>query len=173
MKKNIFTVVVITLVMSLGSATGQELKSKVKADDLKAQVQALNDKMARANVSGDFDAILSIYADDIIYMPNYAPMIRGKEAMIENEKKMAESGAKITSMTLTTLEVTDLGSMVYEIGAYGMAMEIPGMEMPWADKGKYVSIYRKKKDGSLEMVVDIWNTNVNPWEKAEVKDKPE
>jgi ketosteroid isomerase-like protein len=172
MNKKIFTAITLAMMLLTGTTTiGQDMKSKT--EDLKAKVQAINDKMARANVSGDFDAILSIYADDVIVMPNYGPIVKGKEAMVEHEKKMAESGAKIISMTLTTLEVTDLGSMVYEIGNYGMAMEIPGMEMPWADKGKYVSIYRKLKDGSLEMVVDIWNTDTNPWEMMQGKDKPE
>jgi ketosteroid isomerase-like protein len=173
MKKKIFTVIAISLFLLLGNVTGQELRSKIKTEDLKAQVQTINDKVARANVAGDMEAIYSVYADDIVYMPNYAPMIRGKEAMRKMDKEMEETGAKIISMTLTTLEVSDMGGMVYEIGTYGMAMELPGTQSPWADKGKYVSIYRKLKDGSLEMVVDIWNTDTNPWERMQEKDKSE
>jgi uncharacterized protein (TIGR02246 family) len=164
MKKKIFIVVTLAMIfLGMSSSMGQDMKSKMKTEDLKTKVQAISDKMARANVAGDMETVYSLYADDIVLMPNYGPMIKGKEGIKEYDEKMAESGGKIISMTLTTMDVTDLGTMVYEIGTYGMSMEIPGMEAPWADKGKYVSIYRKKKDGSLEMIVDIWNTDVNPW----------
>ena len=165
MKKNILTICLIafTIIFS-GALFSQTIEPGKSLSDLKAQVQAMNDKLAKANVAGDLKTVASVYADDIVYMPNYGPMIRGKEAMMAHEKKNLESGAKMTSMNLTTLEVTDMGDMVYEVGSYSLSMELPGMDKPWADKGKYVSIYRKLEDGSLEMVVDIWNTDVNPWE---------
>jgi len=176
MKKNIFAICMIALALVFsGAAIGQTMTKASKKDNkLKDQVQAVNDKLAKANVSGDMDAIADLYADDVVYLPNYGPMIKGKEGMEEFEKKMMESGAKMTSMTLTTMEVMDFGEMVFEIGTYALSMEIPGMDQPWADKGKYVSLWRKAKGGNLEMVVDIWNTNVNPWEmmKGKSMEKP-
>lgn len=173
MKSNIlfFSLIALALIFNI-PATGQKMQSKKKSGDLKEQVQALNDKLAKASLESDHETLKSIYADDIIYLPNYGPIIKGKESMMEYEKKMAESGARMISMNLTTIEVADMGDMVYEIGTYQITMEIPGMGQPWPDKGKYVSIYRKLKDGSLEMVVDIWNTNVNPWEMM-MDEKPE
>jgi ketosteroid isomerase-like protein len=70
------------------------------------------------------------------------------------------------------MEVMDLGDMVIEVGTYVITMDIPGMEQPWADKGKYVSVWRKTKGGGMEMAIDIWNTNVNPWEMMGGMDKP-
>jgi ketosteroid isomerase-like protein len=170
MKKNSIAMILLAAVMFSGSmAVGQETISHKKTDKLKEQVQEFNNKFAEANVSGNVEAVASFYADDITYMPNYAPMVRGKEAIMEQDKKMAESGVKMISMTLTTLEVTDMGDMVYEIGNYAIEMAMPGVPQPVSDKGKYVSIYRKLKDGSLEMVVDIWNTDVNPFMEMEDK----
>jgi ketosteroid isomerase-like protein len=171
MKKNIFTIWIIGISLFLSlTVTGQKITVEAKAGDLKAKVQALNDKMARAMVAGDNETVYSMYADDIVLMPNYSPMVRGLKAIKEGDDEMEEAGVKITAMTLTTLEVMDLGDIVYEIGTYGMAMEMPEMSMPWADKGKYVTIFRKLKEGSLEILVDIWNTDVNPWEAMQKKD---
>lgn len=170
MKKSILAISLLAAILYSGIvATGQEIRSHKMTDKLKEQVQEMNNKYAEANMSGDAEAVASFYADDIIYMPNYAPMIRGKEAIMEQDKKMAESGMKMTSMVLTTLEVKDMGDMVYEIGNYTIEMAMPGIPQPVSDKGKYVSIYRKLKDGSLEMVVDIWNTDVNPFMEMEEK----
>lgn len=168
MKKNILTASIIIMVVAFSiPVSGQFQSAEKKSDKLKDQVQALSDKMARASVNGDTKTVYSLYADDVVYMPNYGPMIMGKDNMIAYENKMKESGAKMTSMTLTTKEVVDMGTMVYEIGVYSISMEIPGMNQPWADKGKYVTIYRKTKGGGLEAVVDIWNTDVNPWKEMQ------
>lgn len=168
MRKYIIAVSLLATVLYSGIvAFGQELQSHMHIDNLKDQIQELNNRYAEANVSGDAEAVAAFYAEDITYMPNYAPMIRGKEAIMEQDKKMAESGMKMTSMVLTTLEVKEMGEMVYEIGNYAIEMAMPGVPQPVSDKGKYVSIYRKLKDGSLEMVVDIWNTDVNPFMEME------
>jgi ketosteroid isomerase-like protein len=174
MKKNIITIclIAIAMIFSVG-AVSQTIKASKKGDDLKAKVQAMNDKLAKANVAGDMDAVAELYAEDIIYMPNYAPMVKGKEAMMKQEEEMSKSGAKITSKTLTTMEVMDMGEMVLEVGTYVLSMDIPGMDQPWADKGKYVSLWRKTKGGGMEMAVDIWNTNVNPWEMMGGMEKPQ
>jgi ketosteroid isomerase-like protein len=141
-----------------------------KSDDLKAKIEKLNEAYIKATIAGDIEATLSFYTEDIIYMPNYSKMTKGIEAMRMDEEASAEAGFKVTAMTLETLDVMDCGDLVYEIGLYEISMSMPQMPEPIKDKGKYVTIWEKKKK-DLKMKLEIWNTDNNPWE--DMMGKPE
>ena len=67
-------------------------------------------------------------------------------------------------MNLNIVEVIVCKEMVIEIGEYAISLTIPGMEMPVADKGKYITVWERQKDGSLKIKIETWNTDVNPME---------
>ncbi|MBT8381175.1 MAG: hypothetical protein KJO59_02320, partial [Ignavibacteria bacterium] len=74
-------------------------------------------------------------------------------------------------------------SYYVEIGTYTINMQIPGMDMPWPDHGKYMNLWEVQADGSYKIKADTWNTDTNPWmdmqkedeyekqEKVEIKDE--
>jgi hypothetical protein len=54
---------------------------------------------------------------------------------------------------------------------------MPGMEKPMDDRGKYLTIWEKQKDGSLKVKIETWNSDINPMsmmksnEQAEMNQK--
>jgi ketosteroid isomerase-like protein len=145
--------------------------SPLLADDdiaeLKEKIEATSAEIIKATLAGDVETEYSYYTDDLLYMPNYAPMVKGKEAVKKQGQEMQEAGYKFHSMDFTTLDVWTCGDLVYEIGTYGVSLTIPEMPMPMADNGKYLTIWEKGEDGSLKIKIEIWNTDVNPadWSK--------
>jgi ketosteroid isomerase-like protein len=143
--------------------------------DLKAEFSAMNKVFAEMMIAGDHQGMVMWYADDIISMPSYQPMIRGIDAVKKAGEMQEKSGMKTTDFTLETTDVIEAGSYVIEIGTYTITMEIPGMDMPWADNGKYMNVWELQDDGSYKMKADTWNTDNNPWAemyKEEDHEKP-
>jgi len=126
------------------------------------ELNLLNSKMIRANISGDMDTLASLYVDDIIYMPNWAPMVKGLDTMMEKNKESEEAGFKMKSMNLDIMEVFECGDLVIEVGEYSISLTVPNMPQPVADNGKYVTIWERQKDKSRKIKIETWNTDINP-----------
>jgi ketosteroid isomerase-like protein len=135
-------------------------------EKLQSQVDAINDEMVEAIMANNPDASLKLYAEDLVSLPSYQPMIKGMEAMKAQIEEQKEMPMNMQSFTLTTMDLWASGKFVIEIGTYDMGMEWP--DAPggiWKDKGKYVTIFEIQENGSLLIKADIWNTDTNPWEE--------
>jgi ketosteroid isomerase-like protein len=132
------------------------------AEEYKTKIQTLNKEMVKSMLEGNIEKNLALYAKDAISLPNYEPMIEGVDAIRAANKKMMESGYKINSFEPTTLKVIPNGNMITEIGTYKINLNVPGMDQPVTDAGKYLTIWEKQKDGSLKIKVETWNSDTNP-----------
>jgi len=144
--------------------------SLVNAQDtaeLMKKIQAMNDESAKKMISGD-ESMWVNYAEDIISMPSYEPMLKGLDACKMSYKKMTESGMKMTAFKSTVTDVMQSGNFIVDIGTYEITMTMPQMgDMPWTDNGKYMTIWEMQDDGSMKIKVETWNTDVNPWEEMQ------
>jgi len=131
---------------------------------LEVELHALDAAMHQAMIAGDFEKILTFYADDAVVLPNNAPKIVGKAAMRASFEEQQKSGVTIGSFASTVDRAWECGGMVYSVGSYAMSANVPGTPRPVADKGKFFSVYRRTASGSLQIVYDIWNTDVE-WGK--------
>jgi uncharacterized protein (TIGR02246 family) len=131
-------------------------------DKLMQQVTAFDAAMEQAMLADDLDAWLGFYLDDAISLPEYSPMLVGKDAIRRHYEEMATSGVEVTSMKAVPTRVWKAGDQVIEIGTYEMVLSAPGMPDPITDKGKYVTIYQRQKGGKLKVKVDAWSTDLNP-----------
>ena len=140
--------------------------------ELKKKIQAMNDEAAKMMVANDAAGMWANYSEDVISMPSYEPMLKGIEACKESYKKMTESGMKMTAFKSVVTDIIDAGDYVVDIGTYKISMTVPGMDMPWDDHGKYMTIWEKHDDGSLKIKVETWNTDVNPWQEMQKMQTP-
>ncbi|GJQ61469.1 MAG: hypothetical protein SCALA702_05220 [Melioribacteraceae bacterium] len=142
--------------------------------DLEKFVQKTQDTFKKAMETNQGELVLELYANDAISMPSYEPMIKGMDALKKKVEMDKQMPMKILSFEMKVIEIAESGEYGYEIGTYTMSMEMPGMDKPWDDKGKYITIY-KKYDGKWKIQYDTWNTDVNPWmqmdQAGEEKDK--
>jgi ketosteroid isomerase-like protein len=132
-------------------------------DEMKSTIQEWNDQFSQAMMNGDNEKMLSFYADDIISMPSYAPMLEGKKALKNAMEMDSNSGKKFTKFNLTSKKLLSEGNLLVDIGTYELTVEMEGMDKPIDDQGKYVTVYEKQNDGSWKIKVDTWNSDLNPW----------
>jgi ketosteroid isomerase-like protein len=129
--------------------------------DLEAEKAAIYkvDSMLVATLNArDLETWMTFLADDIKMMPPNAPVIEGKDAI----RPMVEELLKIPDFYVShkpyAVVVSEEGDMAYIWYAYELTVgEEAGT--PIVDKGKDISIYRKQRNGSWKLVVDIWNNN--------------
>ena len=146
------------------------LSAQNDVSDAKKYIEEMNKKIESAMIQGDIEAMNDYYADDIISLPSYEPMIKGKSKMMQKAKKEHDSGMKFNSVKFKTLEVFGSGNHVYEIGEYDITMVMPEMPQPMSDQGKYLTVWEKESDGKWKAVAEMWNTNNNPWTGGDKKE---
>ena len=129
---------------------------------LKPYFEKMNNKFGQALMAGDYNTIASFYTDDALSLPSYEPMWRGKNAILEGNKKDAESGLKYTSFSARTTDVYGSGDITYEIGTYELSFTMPNKTTAMTDKGKYLNIWQKQNDGTWKLRADTWNSDMNP-----------
>ncbi len=120
-------------------------------NQIKAEIQAMEDAYAAADNAKDADAVAVFYADDAVSLPNNAPPTVGKAAILERTK--AEM-AKDTTGATNVYKVQDIwaaGNLVVEVGK-STSTDASGV----VTTGKYVAIY-EKRDGKYICIRDIWN----------------
>lgn len=131
---------------------------------LKAEIKLINERMVDAVVNQNLAEIINFYTEDAIALPDFQPMLKGKEAIRKHNEKDISEGSKLTDMKLITEQVVGSGDMVYEIGTYDItfAPEEIGGE-PMTDYGKYLTVWQRV-NGQWKIKVEMWNTDRTPVE---------
>jgi ketosteroid isomerase-like protein len=106
---------------------------------------------------GDAAAVGALYTEDALLMPPNFEMIRGRNSTQGFWGGAIKMGVK--DAMLTTVELTDLGNMVHEVGNYALKIQPEG-QAAFEDNGKYVVLWNKMPDGSLKLHRDIWNSSL-------------
>ena len=122
-------------------------------DQVKTEIQAMEDAYAVAQNAKNADGVVVYYADDAVNMPDNKPIVVGKANILARIKAEMEAD---TSGTTTTFKVLDLytgGNLVVEAGS-STSTDKDGK----VTTGKYISVF-EKRNGKYICVRDIWNSD--------------
>jgi ketosteroid isomerase-like protein len=78
-------------------------------DNLKVRVDAIGNKAEECFLAGDVNAMLRYYCDDVISMPNFHPMVRGKSDLKRKTEAILSTAIKFKSLESTTIETQSSG----------------------------------------------------------------
>jgi ketosteroid isomerase-like protein len=96
------------------------------------------------------------YSLDAVLMPPNQEVIRGREAIAS----FFEDYPPFTDLVFTPVEVDGAGDIAYVYGNYSLMVTPPGEEQPISDFGKYIEIWKRQRDGSWKLALDIFNSDV-------------
>lgn len=123
----------------------------VPASAQKAEIDAVNAQWIEFFNKGDFAGIASLYTEDATAFPPGSEMVKGRAAIGEMWKKLAEQAG---DPKITTLEVKPLGpSAAREIGTFSIKTK---GQNPQELTGKYVVVW-EKIGADWKLASDIWN----------------
>jgi ketosteroid isomerase-like protein len=129
---------------------------KATAETLK-QLEADFMKAAAEKGSAGY---MSYYTDDAVEVPNGGPLIPGKENIA---KGMGFLDDKNNSLTWTPVgaDISASGDLGYTYGTFEFRSKDKDGK-PVVEHGKYTSIWKKQKDGSWKVVLDMGNASSQP-----------
>lgn len=156
--KSVLSMLMIVIIFSAFSLFAQDDHSS----ELKMKMDNMADQYTKAVLSGDYNTIASFYVDDAISLPSYEPMWRGKNAILEGNKKDYESGMKYNTFKIKSSDFFGSGDLVYEIGTFEVNFNLPNNTTAMNDHGKYLNVWQRQSDGSWKLKIDTWNSDMNP-----------
>lgn len=171
MYKKIFSagVLLIAFAFFLVSCENKDFNAQVEKKEtakpntsLKAEIDSINNILDKAMLSGNFEAMMTYYAEDIIVSPGLNPTVKGKAAVKEGYEKNRKDGVKYHSFSGTTEEIWEFENRIYERGTFGMSFSYKDHPKPIGYYGSYFTIWQREGDGSLKIKYVIWNLGFNP-----------
>lgn len=132
---------------------------KQNIESIKTKIDQINEIIDKASIEFDYETWSKYYVDDVIILPNGEPLIQGKEAFIENEKKFEEAGYIYKKIETSLVKIFTSGNLVNEIGKYKITLQVPGVPYDITDSGKYLVIWEVQADGSLKIKLETWNND--------------
>jgi ketosteroid isomerase-like protein len=132
------------------------MSSKIDLESLRRDIEVVNSKWSSAVNSGNPSAIEECLDEGAMFLGPGAPAIIGRDAVVAEAKTWMDAGA--TNESFEIIEVFGDGDVAYQVGTYSIdyPQEDGSLE---TDKGKFVDIFWRQKDGSWKAHVSILNSD--------------
>ncbi len=157
MKRVFVGVGIAVMVVSIVFAGTKNQTVVTGASDAPADVRRAIDKgNAQWNegwVKGDAAMDAAIFADDGVQLAGNGKIFNGSQQIIERQKAGMQSADPGVKVTVTTVNVWLDGDTAYETGKYKCECKEKGK--PGRDEGRYVMIWKRQKDGSWKLYMDM------------------
>jgi len=123
-------------------------------------IQALMEKVNRADMSGDVEGLLACHTDDVVSMPPDLPALVGKDALRAYYED-AFSQLSIEALKMTPEETQIAGDWAFSRGKFEETV-VPTGGDPFDVVGKYLFIFHRETDGSWKIARMIGNMDGTP-----------
>ena len=140
-------------------------RSSLDADTRAADEAALREADIAAAKTGetkDLEKQMAVYVDERdgpMFLPQGAPLRSGRKEILEALRPAYDNPGFSVTWRPVQVEVARSGDLGFVRGVYETAMKgADGKISP--DKGKYVEIWRKQRDGTWKLVMDIANSDL-------------
>ena len=155
--RQVVTIAALALTVTVSAcATGakQQEFSRSDIDAIKQSAAELSTAFNEKNV----DRVVDFYAENSVFMPPNAPLLRGREPLKSFYSEMIGKGA--TELKLEPEEVAGHGPIAYESGTYQVQYVNGGR-----DRGKYLLVLRNMA-GTWRTEKTIWSSDLPPAPKS-------
>lgn len=134
-----------------------------------AQAAAKDDANTLRRLEADFmktaaekgsQGYMSYYAEDAVELPNGADMLRGKETIAKTMGFLDQKDNRLT-WTPVYAEMAPSGDFGYTHGTYEFQSKDKAGKVT-VSYGKYTTIWKKQKDGSWKVALDMGNDSPKP-----------
>ncbi|MEJ2617198.1 MAG: DUF4440 domain-containing protein [Ignavibacteriaceae bacterium] len=138
------------------------LTDSTSAVNFQNSLKEINRQIEDAIYKGDYETLLKYYADDVIIVPNFQPVLYGKDAVRESYNKQEKEGIKINSFHAKTDKIWADKINIYEYGSYGLSFSSNVTKHPYGVTDSYFMIWEKQKNNSYLVKYFISNLDFNP-----------
>jgi ketosteroid isomerase-like protein len=126
---------------------------------LEQAIRDLDAQWSAAAGSKDLDKTVSYYSADAIVMPPNASAATTKESIRKIWQDLLGSAGVTISWKPIKVEVAKSGDIGFVSGTYELTMNDASGKRN-NDRGKYVEVWEKQRDGKWKCGADIWNSDL-------------
>ena len=143
----------VAMIIAVGACASEPASDEFTTRDAET-IRQRSQQLPTAYNAKNIDAIVELYADNSVFMPPNAPLLRGREPLREFYQDLI---GRTTNLRLETEDVAGHGPIAYETGTYWLGYQDGGVR----DRGKYVFIWRKMND-TWRTEKTIWSSDMPP-----------
>jgi len=111
-----------------------------------------------ATKAKDVNAVLALYTDDAVVLPDQENTIKGRAAIGEFYKRWYSGKGKLVKQQFEDTSIFMEGpDVAIETADYSGTMNVDGKDVRF--KGKNMVVWKKDTDGSWKIFRDIWNSS--------------
>lgn len=141
----------ISLIVVALAASGVAVCSGEK--DAREAIRNTDIAFSKATGERRLDGFSEFIAEDVAAIRPDHPVIRGKKAFVESWAHNVEDPARTLAWQPLLVETSKSGDLGYSIGSY-VAKKTDANGTHVVGTGKYMTVWRKQKDGSWKVVFD-------------------
>lgn len=157
MKQLLIGMGIAILAMSMVFARTTNRAVVTTASDTLADVRRAIDKgnaqWSEGWAKGDAAMVAALFAEDGVQLAGSGKLIKGRQQILERQKAAMQGADPGVKVTVTTVNVWLDGDTAYETGKYKYEYTEKGK--PGTDEGRYVTIWKRQKDGSWKLAMDM------------------
>ena len=105
----------LAVILGIGACTSGARTDEFTAADTDA-IRKRSQQLPTAFNAKQLDAIVELYAENSVFMPPNAPLLRGREPLLSSST--GNSSARTSNLRLETDDVAGHGPLAYETGTY-------------------------------------------------------
>jgi uncharacterized protein (TIGR02246 family) len=156
MKRNSASAVVVLLMLAFGSVRAAAQKARTSPEDA---IRAADQEWLKVFADKDLEKSVAFCAEDGSVLAPGAPVATGRDAI----GKLFAGFFALPSLKISwhpvKAEVAKSGELGYTSGVYQMTYNDPAGK-PVSDTGKYVTVWKKQRDGGWKVLLDIFNSDL-------------
>jgi uncharacterized protein (TIGR02246 family) len=152
----------LLIVMAIGLAAASLQIASAQTDktedarlaEARKAIDAGNVEWIAGQKAGDADRMASLFDKDGSQFRTKGRVVRGRQAIHDRFADGFKTNGQALDFTITTLEVWLVDDLAYESGNYTLKLQPKGKEVS-SFAGKYVTIWKRQRDGAWKIWVDF------------------
>src|SRR5256885_5807209 len=121
--------------------------------DVRRAIDKGNAHWSEGWAKGEAALVAALFADDGVQLTGNGKIFKGPQQIAEHQKAAMHSVDPGVKVTVTTSTVWLDGDTAYETGKYKYEYKEKGK--PAVDEGRYVTVWKRQKDGSWKLAMDM------------------
>ncbi len=130
----------------------------IDTEMLTGELKAREAAFQKAVADHDENAFREYWADDAVYLPEGAPLVQGRESIVEAWAPLLHDENASMAWTPDFAEVGTGGSLAYTYGVFRFTVT-DDQGNPVERIGKYATVWRRGDDGEWRIVLNTGNSD--------------
>jgi ketosteroid isomerase-like protein len=155
--KSFLLVLTVTLLVVTGVVSHESFPASAPGKDGAETLKQLEGEFMKAAAEHGSQGYMSYYAEDAVEVPNGEDLISGEVNIAQTMGFLDDKNNHLT-WTPVGADMSSSGDLGYTYGTYEFR-SLGKDGKPAVSHGKYTSIWKKQKDGSWKVVLDMGNSS--------------